>query len=394
MANKRNHVTIRAKKVKSGYSLFLDYNRTETVIENGAAKTRRKFLFLGKVVKHNYTKEKSKRLDPEDKDNWHYAKMMQKQEQESEDFRRFPEMGAQINTHLPNASFIEFCKKSVDKKSNPSTYKAALNHFTHFIKKTRLKEDISFGEVNPNLIINFKEYLANSVLAFTGNKPLSIRSQYHYLKRIMIMWHEAMKREIITHDPFKNISFPKIQKVHKDYLTVKEIKKLRDTTLDIESDLVKMFKQAFLFSCAAGLRFGEYRDLRWDNIKEWRGIEGAAIDYHEEKNKKRHFKPLTQQAIQIIQRMPQDTELVFKGLPKGVSYINKVLKKWVSKAGISKKITTHTGRTTYINLLHDNGVDGTTISKLVGHSNLATTMNHYFEYDEVMSQASDSFPEW
>lgn len=67
----------------------------------------------------------------------------------------------------------------------------------------------------------------------------------------------------------------------------------------------------------------------------------------------------------------KDSDLVYK-LPKN-DHANKVLKKWVSDANISKKITFHCSRHTSATLNLTLGVPIEVVSKLMGHTKISTT---------------------
>ena len=52
---------------------------------------------------------------------------------------------------------------------------------------------------------------------------------------------------------------------------------------------------------------------------------------------------------------------------------NKILKQWVEKAGIDKKITYHTSRHTFGTMMMTVGADLYTTCKLMGHADVRTT---------------------
>jgi site-specific recombinase XerD len=73
------------------------------------------------------------------------------------------------------------------------------------------------------------------------------------------------------------------------------------------------------------------------------------------------------------------TPLIFNSRP---------LKKWLEKAGITKKITFHCFRHTFATLQLTNGTDIYTVSKMLGHTNVKTTQIYAKVVDEKKEKAA------
>lgn len=67
--------------------------------------------------------------------------------------------------------------------------------------------------------------------------------------------------------------------------------------------------------------------------------------------------------------------------------MNRALKTWVKRAGIEKNITLHTARHTFATSLLTKGADLYTVSKLLGHSEVATTQIYAKIIDEKKVEA-------
>ena len=91
--------------------------------------------------------------------------------------------------------------------------------------------------------------------------------------------------------------------------------------------------------------------------------------------------PINNTAVKIIGERGKSTERVFEGLKYSDSNNDK-LKRWILRAGINKKITLHNFRHTYATLLLNKGADIFTVSKMLGHKNIKTTMI----YAKVLSE--------
>lgn len=67
--------------------------------------------------------------------------------------------------------------------------------------------------------------------------------------------------------------------------------------------------------------------------------------------------------------------------------INTVLQKWAKSAGIAKHISFHVARHTHATMMLTLGADLYTVSKLLGHKNIATTQIYAKIVDEKKDKA-------
>lgn len=65
------------------------------------------------------------------------------------------------------------------------------------------------------------------------------------------------------------------------------------------------------------------------------------------------------------------------------------MKRWVLKAGITKNITFHSFRHTYATLQLNAGTDIFTVSKMLGHRDLKTTLIYAKIIDQTKREAAD-----
>lgn len=82
-----------------------------------------------------------------------------------------------------------------------------------------------------------------------------------------------------------------------------------------------------------------------------------------------------------------------KGKPLGVYAINEIVKRRAKKAGISKKITTHSLRHTCATLAIDNGAPVLKVQRHLRHKDPKTTIRYYRNYDDL-KQAGSDFVKW
>ena len=179
----------------------------------------------------------------------------------------------------------------------------------------------------------------------------------------------AVRADILSENPFNKISSS--EKIHKpeskrEYMTIDEVRSLIKTPTSNEA-----VKGAYLFSCFCGLRISDIKGLTWENVYCDSG------QYHLEvmmqKTKSPLYLPLSSEALKWLPERGNKSgkEKVFK-LPSSAG-INKLLKTWAQKAGISKHITFCTARHTFATMMLTLGADIYTTSQLLGHTDMRTT---------------------
>ena len=151
----------------------------------------------------------------------------------------------------------------------------------------------------------------------------------------------------------------------------------------------KTVKQAYLFSCYCGLRLSDMETLCWKDIicNDGRYM----IATVQQKTSTPIYTPLSQNAVKWLpERKPDnnDETLVFAELPSRPT-TNKILKQWVEKAGIGKKITYHTSRHTFGTMMMTVGADLYTTCKLMGHADVRTTQIYAKIVDSKKIEAVD-----
>jgi integrase len=148
-----------------------------------------------------------------------------------------------------------------------------------------------------------------------------------------------------------------------------------------------MLKNAALFSAITGLRFSDIHKLVWNEV-QYSELDGYFIQYRQKKTKGVEVLPISEQAFSLLGERKEPVEKVFDGLNYS-AYLNRHLKQWVLKAGISKHITFHCFRHTYATLQLSQGTDIYTVSKMLGHRELKTTQIYAKIIDKTKREAAD-----
>ena len=124
-----------------------------------------------------------------------------------------------------------------------------------------------------------------------------------------------------------------------------------------------------IFSALTGLRYGDVEKLNWQEVYD--DSNGPYIRFTQEKTKGAETMPLSAQARALLGERVSD-EKVFPHLLYS-SHQNYKLQQWATRAGILRPITFHAFRHTFATLQLQHGTDIYTVSKLLGHQDLATT---------------------
>ena len=132
------------------------------------------------------------------------------------------------------------------------------------------------------------------------------------------------------------------------YLTIDELKRMMATPCD-DGEL----KKAFLFACFTGLRLSDIRTFTWNKVLT---TPNDSTRY-----------------IRVRMLKTQDGDEPIFRLSSAASVIEQRLAEWAKNAGIEKHVTFHVSRHSYATMMLTIGVDIYTVSKLLGHKNVATT---------------------
>ena len=184
------------------------------------------------------------------------------------------------------------------------------------------------------------------------------------------MLNQAARDGVIKCNPYHLLSRDeRIKKPtdQRDFLTREELRRLME--VETRSATTKM---AFLFSCFTGLRYSDLKQLKWGNIEQSQS--GMAIRIEAmKKTEKPVTVPLGTNALAWLPERGDKTldDLVFDiGTCGGC---NAALKTMAKRAGINKRVSFHTSRHSFATLTLAATNDIATVSRLLGHTSVATT---------------------
>lgn len=270
-----------------------------------------------------------------------------------------------------------------------------LKEFLQFISEKKVNpSDIKNSEKKLSLLI--REYLALMVKtkkkSTISRKLASLRSFFRFLER----------NEIVEKDPSSGITFPKVPKSLPRFLNTDEAKAL------VESpelyDVLAIRDRAILeLLYSSGLRVSELTSLKLDSVS----LENEIIKVKGKGGKER-IVPFGQKAkAALMEYLDRRRELLsgkkliesdylflnYKGEPITSRSIDRIVKKYRTKAGLSKKVSPHILRHSFATHLLEGGADLRVIQELLGHSSLSTTQNYtHISVDRLMEVYKRAHP--
>lgn len=251
-------------------------------------------------------------------------------------------------------------------------------------------EKTTFKDIDADWIEGFKEYL-NTVEKNTYKRTknrnselfqgLSQNSKVSYFNKLRACINHAFEERIIPVNPLRGVQGFKQEETERMYLTMDEVEKLAETPCNFP-----YLKNAFLFSCLTGLRKSDIEKLTWGDV--FKEGDRTRIIFRQKKTKGQEYLTINAKAEEYLGTRGENNEKVFPGFKYG-SWVLLELKRWVLSAGITKNITFHCARHTFAVSLLSKNVDIYTVSKLLGHRELATTQIYAKVMDQKKEEAVD-----
>src|SRR5690554_4573152 len=267
--------------------------------------------------------------------------------------------------------FLLYLEKLINKELNQMTYGKYVvygKYLKSFIKWKYKTSDIKLSTLKGSFIDHYEYYLKTekNFAQITLNKVIQrFRRSIRY----------AIAEDYLDKDPFM---LYRAKRVKKDivYLSQEELLKLEGKKFDFKR--VQQIKDMFVFCCYTGLAFKEMIGLTRENVVvEFDG--NLWINVHRVKTSRGYKVPLMPQAKAIMDLYVQEgSEYVFPRIsnPK----FNAYLKEIADVVGIKINLTHHIARKTFATtVLLYNDVPMEVVSKLLGHSKMQTTQEHYGE---------------
>ncbi|QCX00577.1 site-specific integrase [Aggregatimonas sangjinii] len=251
-------------------------------------------------------------------------------------------------------------------------YKTSQKYILSYISKEYKKEDIYLQDLDYEFVIGFESFLRSYQPRHYQGR-IGNNAVMKHIQRLRRMTTLAYHMEWIARDPFVKFK-PKIEKKEREFLTKKELERIEQFSTSFER--LTVVKDLFVFGCYTGICYGDIMDLTKNNIV--RGIDGNQWLMANRNKTGTPFKiPILPVAEKLIHKYQNHHRTHFNGklLPSiSNQKLNSYLKEVADLCNIEKNLTFHMARHTFATTVTlTNGVPIETVSKLLGHTKLATT---------------------
>ncbi len=380
-------VRIRFKQLSNGnQSIYLDYYTGDVIRKENYVGGKRKYEFLKLYLIPERTREDKAKNEA----TLALAKAIQSKrivevQNDAHGFQNTNKSRVNLLDYLENIG-----KQSAEQGSR--NYARTVLNTVRALKLFR-GDYIAFRDVDKEFLSEFTDYLrqmpkASKYGVLKAGGRLSNNSVVSYYGTLRTAINRAYKEGIITVNPTKEFDFAskvRQEPSRREYLTIDELKTLINTECRYE-----IVKRAFLFSSLCGLRISDIRKLRWCDLQ--RNGRRVRIEITMQKTKEPLYLPISDEALKWLPERGEanDSDFIFPLTHEGT--VNDTLQHWAKVAGITKHISFHVARHTHATMMLTLGADLYTVSKLLGHKNIATTQIYAKIVDKKKEEAIGLIP--
>ncbi len=272
-------------------------------------------------------------------------------------------------------NFTDFIENEIKHGNHATATK--VNQTATLKRLKQFKNEIEFKDITFEFLHDFKRFCENQTVSFDNKstKKLQHNTIYKYFANLKIFVNLAINKNLMS---YENYAFRKfkisLKTVEKSFLTPSEIQQFENVNVTGDNEKYSYVKDLFLFATYTGLRYSDVISLQKTDFEM---IEGKK--YLVKKMEKTGdvvripiFAIFDGKPIEIVRKyFSFKSTFCFTHLTN--QHINNYLKEICTLANIGKKVTFHTARHTTATYLLYKGIPITTVQKILGHKNLATT---------------------
>ncbi len=251
-------------------------------------------------------------------------------------------------------------------------FKITENYILKFLKQVKHTSDVYLSSLNYEFLCDFETYLRN-YWPQGHPKAMSNNTVMKHIQRFRKIVTLGYNLEWIGHDPFRRWK-PHYERTNRGFLSALELEFLESFEMPLER--LDRVRDLFVFSCYTGISYSDLMQLTNQHLIEDEH-QNVWIITKRQKTKVPVKVPLLDQAQRIIDKYKDHPVTVCTDhlLPTLTNEkLNVYLKEVATVVGISKNLTFHMARHTFATTVTlSNGVPIETVSKLLGHTKIATT---------------------
>ena len=262
--------------------------------------------------------------------------------------------------------YAEYLKKKVCSPSTKSIYRTALVHLKAFSNGNNLY----LTDFNKKFLQDFRAYLLTK---------MKINSASCYFLDVRTVLNAAYKDGNLKTKVTELVPGIRQEKTKLLYMTQEELNILNRTPC--KSPTVK---KAALFSAMTGMRFSDLKPLKWEDVQK--DDAGYFIHFKQQKTGGMNYLPISDHAVKFL-GTPKEG-IIFPRIKSQLYTLNH-FRNWINAAGIEKHVTFHTFRHTFATLQLLGNTNLKTLSEMLGHKNLETTMVYAHVIDSTKRSAAN-----
>ena len=262
------------------------------------------------------------------------------------------------------SSFIAFIEAEISASSVKESTRNNLKTTGKLLKQ--FKQNLNVEDLTSDFLHGFERYM--------HEKGLETNTVAKHMKHLRTFVNTAIDKGLMdtNHNPFRRYKIKTSESKH-TYLLPEEVRKLEELKLAGRNLSLKPTLDAFLFCCYTGIRYSDFTTLGDENIVEMDGK--PWIVFRSVKTGVEVKLPVyllfEGKAWSLLERYRGEWTSLFA--LKSNACVNNDLKLIGKLAGVEKHFTFHSARHTNATLLVYKGANITTVQKLLGHRNIATT---------------------
>ncbi len=235
---------------------------------------------------------------------------------------------------------------------------------------------------------------ARGISGVTGITPAALREFIYHLKDLGLAgssirrnisalrtWYRILLAEgVVTNDPTERLDTPQRWRLLPEVLSVEEVTKLL-TAPGLDETLAFRDRAMLELAYGAGLRVSEWIGLAVKDVL----LEDGLVRVFGKGSKER-LVPIGRSAIGAVAVYARELRPVLeRGQGQGILFLSaqgkplsrmgawKILRKYVTMAGIDKHVSPHTLRHSFATHLLEGGADLRAVQEMLGHADIATT---------------------